>query len=175
MSLQVELCEHLAQDCVQAAERTKDPQTRELLLRHAVQWMQDALAELKGEASCLRAPSDLLFIPGTARTTSQVKQISLSALRSRPDRHLPERLRGWEATEVQTALKLRRSSNFLITTVPIAGRWPPLLLEAVAADPKLRVVFKEVLDPLRSLSSAFAAKAAGCAQARQAISPLTTG
>jgi hypothetical protein len=46
MSLQVELCEHLAQDCVQAAERTKDPQTRELLLRHAVQWMQDALAAL---------------------------------------------------------------------------------------------------------------------------------
>ena len=47
MSLQVELCEHLAQDCLQAAERTKDPQTRELLLRHAVQWAQDALAELK--------------------------------------------------------------------------------------------------------------------------------
>jgi hypothetical protein len=46
MSLQVELCEHLAQDCVQAAERTKDPQTRELLLRHAVQRMQDALAAL---------------------------------------------------------------------------------------------------------------------------------
>ena len=46
MSLQVELCEHLAQDCVHAAERTKDPQTRELLLRHAVQWMQDALAAL---------------------------------------------------------------------------------------------------------------------------------
>src|SRR5262249_51122781 len=44
MSLQVELCAHLAQDCLQAAERTKDPQTRELLLRHAVQWMQDALA-----------------------------------------------------------------------------------------------------------------------------------
>jgi len=47
MSLQVELCEHLAQDCLQAAERTKDPQTRELLLRHAVQWAQDALAALK--------------------------------------------------------------------------------------------------------------------------------
>jgi len=47
MSLPVKLCEHLAQDCLQAAERTKDPQTRELLLRHAVQWMQDALAALK--------------------------------------------------------------------------------------------------------------------------------
>ena len=47
MSLQVELCEHLAKDCLQAAERTKDPQTRELLLRHAVQWMQEALAELE--------------------------------------------------------------------------------------------------------------------------------
>ena len=46
MSLQDELCEHFAQDCLQAAERTKDPQTRELLLRHAVQWMQDALAAL---------------------------------------------------------------------------------------------------------------------------------
>jgi len=44
MPLQAELCAHLAQDCLQAAERTKDPQTRELLLRHAVQWMQDALA-----------------------------------------------------------------------------------------------------------------------------------
>src|SRR5262245_4079058 len=47
MSLQAELFEHLAQDCLHAAERTKDPQTRELLLGHAVQWMQDALAALK--------------------------------------------------------------------------------------------------------------------------------
>jgi hypothetical protein len=46
MSLQVELCEHLAQDCLQAAARMKGPRTRELLLRHAVQWMQDALAAL---------------------------------------------------------------------------------------------------------------------------------
>jgi len=47
MSLQVELCEHLAQDCLQAAERTKDLQSRELLLRHAVLWMRDTLAALK--------------------------------------------------------------------------------------------------------------------------------
>lgn len=47
MLLPVGLCEHLAQDCLQAAKRTKDPQTRELLLRHAVQWIQDALAALK--------------------------------------------------------------------------------------------------------------------------------
>ena len=54
MSLQVELCEHLAQDCLQAAERTKDPQTRELLLRHAVQWMQDALAALNQSRAARR-------------------------------------------------------------------------------------------------------------------------
>ena len=54
MSLQVELCEHLAQDCLQAAERTKDRQTRELLLRHAVQWMQDALAELNQSRAARR-------------------------------------------------------------------------------------------------------------------------
>ena len=47
MSLPVKLCEHLAQDCLQAVEGTKDPQTRELLLRHALEWMQDALAALK--------------------------------------------------------------------------------------------------------------------------------
>ena len=46
MSLPVKLCEHLAQDCLQAAERTRDPQTRELLLKHAVLWAQDALAAL---------------------------------------------------------------------------------------------------------------------------------
>ena len=53
MSLQVQLCEHLAQDCLQAAERTKDrriPKLASLLLRHAVQGMQDAFAELEGEA-----------------------------------------------------------------------------------------------------------------------------
>ena len=51
MSLPVKLCEHLAQDCLQAVEGTKDPQTRELLLRQALEWMQDALAALKsGEA-----------------------------------------------------------------------------------------------------------------------------
>ena len=54
MSLQVELCEHLAKDCLQAAERTKDPQTRELLLRHAVQWMQDALAALNQSRAARR-------------------------------------------------------------------------------------------------------------------------
>ena len=51
MSLQAEMCEHLAMDCLQAAERTEDPQTREILLRHALEWMQDALAALK-QRSC---------------------------------------------------------------------------------------------------------------------------
>jgi hypothetical protein len=54
MSLPVELCEHIAQDCLQAAKRTKDPQTRELLLRHAVEWIQDALAALKQSRAARR-------------------------------------------------------------------------------------------------------------------------
>jgi hypothetical protein len=32
----LEMCEHLAKDCPQAAERTEAPQTRELLLKQAV-------------------------------------------------------------------------------------------------------------------------------------------
>jgi hypothetical protein len=54
MSLPVKLCEHLAQDCLQAVEGTKDPQTRELLLRHALEWMQDALAALKQSRAARR-------------------------------------------------------------------------------------------------------------------------
>ena len=41
MSLQPEMCGHLAKDCLQAAERTEAPLTRELLLSQAVQWMHD--------------------------------------------------------------------------------------------------------------------------------------
>ena len=36
MSLQPEMCWHLAKDCLQAAERTEAPQTPELLLKQAV-------------------------------------------------------------------------------------------------------------------------------------------
>ena len=54
MSLPVKLCEHLAQDCLQAVEVTKDPETRELLLRHALEWMQDALAALKQSRAARR-------------------------------------------------------------------------------------------------------------------------
>jgi hypothetical protein len=54
MSLPVKLCEHLAQDCLQAVEGTKDPETRELLLRHALEWMQDALAALKQSSAARR-------------------------------------------------------------------------------------------------------------------------
>lgn len=54
MSLPVKLCEHIAQDCLQAVEGTKDPQTRELLLRHALEWMQDALAALKQSRAARR-------------------------------------------------------------------------------------------------------------------------
>ena len=37
MSSQVELCEHHAKDCLQAAERAEDPLAREMLLRHALE------------------------------------------------------------------------------------------------------------------------------------------
>jgi hypothetical protein len=36
VSSQVELCEHHANDCLQAAERAEDPLAREMLLRHAL-------------------------------------------------------------------------------------------------------------------------------------------
>lgn len=83
-----------------------------------------------------------------------------------------------EATEVQTALKLRADEVFRDPDSPVGGnpdgdvtlveffdyncaycrQVAPLLLEAVAADPKLRVVFKEF--PILGSNSAFAAKAA---------------
>ena len=47
MSSQVELCEHHAKDCLQAAERTEDPLAREMLLMHALEWMRDGLAASK--------------------------------------------------------------------------------------------------------------------------------
>jgi hypothetical protein len=47
MSSQVELCEHHAKDYLQAAERAEDPLAREMLLRHALEWMRDGLAASK--------------------------------------------------------------------------------------------------------------------------------
>jgi hypothetical protein len=47
MSSQVELCEHHAKDCLQAAEKTEDPLACEMLLRHALEWMRDGLAASK--------------------------------------------------------------------------------------------------------------------------------
>ena len=44
MSLQVELCEHHAKDCLKAEEQTQDPWAREMLLRKALEWMRDGLA-----------------------------------------------------------------------------------------------------------------------------------
>ena len=52
MSSQVELCEHHAKDCFQAAERTEDPLAREMLLRHALEWMRDGLAASKQSKLC---------------------------------------------------------------------------------------------------------------------------
>jgi hypothetical protein len=47
MSSQVELCEHYAKDCLQAAEQTEDPWAREMLLRQALEWIRDGLAASK--------------------------------------------------------------------------------------------------------------------------------
>ena len=45
MSSQVEVCEHHAKDCLQAAERAEDPLAREMLLYEANFWFgQQALA-----------------------------------------------------------------------------------------------------------------------------------
>jgi hypothetical protein len=52
MSSQVELCEHQAQDCLQAAEKTEDPLAREMLLRHALEWMLNELAASKQSKLC---------------------------------------------------------------------------------------------------------------------------
>ena len=52
MSSPVELCEHHAKDCLQAAERTEDPWAREMLLRHALEWMRDGLAASKQSKLC---------------------------------------------------------------------------------------------------------------------------
>jgi hypothetical protein len=42
-----ELCEHHARECLQAAEETDNPRAREVLLRLALDWLQDALAEAR--------------------------------------------------------------------------------------------------------------------------------
>ena len=52
MSSQVELCEHHAKDCLQAAEQTEDSLAREMLLRHALEWMRDGLAASKQSKLC---------------------------------------------------------------------------------------------------------------------------
>src|SRR5262245_42091182 len=52
MSSHVELCEHHAKDCLQAAEKTEDPFAREMLLRHALEWMRDGLAASKQSKLC---------------------------------------------------------------------------------------------------------------------------
>ena len=52
MSSQVELCEHHAKDCLQAAEKTEDPLAREMLLRHALEWLRDGLAASKHSKLC---------------------------------------------------------------------------------------------------------------------------
>jgi hypothetical protein len=52
MSSQVELCEHHAKDCLQAAEQTEDPWAREMLLRQALEWMRDGLAASKQSKLC---------------------------------------------------------------------------------------------------------------------------
>ena len=52
MPSQVELCEHHAKDCLQAAEKTEDPLAREMLLRNALEWLRDGLAASKQSKLC---------------------------------------------------------------------------------------------------------------------------
>jgi len=52
MSSQVALCEHHDRDCLQAAEKTEDPLAREMLLRHALEWLRDGLAASKQSKLC---------------------------------------------------------------------------------------------------------------------------
>jgi hypothetical protein len=52
MSSQVELCEYQAKDCLQAAEKAEDPLAREMLLRHALEWMLSGLAASKQSKLC---------------------------------------------------------------------------------------------------------------------------
>jgi transposase len=47
MSSRAELCEYHARECLQAAERTDNPRAREVLIRLARDWLQDALAETR--------------------------------------------------------------------------------------------------------------------------------
>src|SRR5262249_54130986 len=82
MSLQVELCEHLAQDCLQAAERTKDPRSREVLVRHAVQWTQDALAALKQSRAAGARARELL-------TLIHARLVKIEPLTRRDGRAIP--------------------------------------------------------------------------------------
>jgi len=39
-------------NCLQAAEKTEDPLAREMLLRHALEWMRDGLAASKHSKLC---------------------------------------------------------------------------------------------------------------------------
>jgi hypothetical protein len=64
MSSQAELCEHHAQDCLQAAEQTEDPWAREMLLRQALEWMRDGLAASKQSKLC--AVCGRKMVPGSS-------------------------------------------------------------------------------------------------------------
>jgi hypothetical protein len=65
MSSQVELCEHHAKDCLHAAEKAEDPLAREMLLRHALEWMRDGLAASKQSKLC--AVCGRKTAPGSSR------------------------------------------------------------------------------------------------------------
>jgi hypothetical protein len=52
MSSRVDLCEHHAKACLQAAEKSEDPLAREMLLRHALEWLRNGLAASKGSKLC---------------------------------------------------------------------------------------------------------------------------
>ena len=80
MSSQVELCEHHAKDCLQAAERTEDPLAREMLLRHALEWMRDGLAASKQSKLC--AVCGRKAAPGSSLV--HLRAIAATVARGRP-------------------------------------------------------------------------------------------
>ena len=89
MSSHVELCEHHAKDCLQAAEKSEDPLAREMLLGHALEWMRDGLAPSnKGTALVYGAPTR------TAANRATVEKCTVPFSRSRPINLRNQRLTG---------------------------------------------------------------------------------
>jgi len=83
MSSQVELCEHHAKHCRQAAERTEDPLAREMLLRHALEWMRDGLAASKQSKLCALCGWNTGYFFAISRSGSLATMDGASRLQAR--------------------------------------------------------------------------------------------